>query len=327
MVLLSLCAYRQRKFPVLLHHIVLAPLVFALTQRRELSEATQASSAMVTAVIRRIRLAIVAVVILFVAVPSAWACAPLVVFIGGFDEKPSKGKGAREVWIEEMKRYRDTGKNIKTLFFSWDSECTYFFELWNRRFWNWECGTISEAISHHWNSTNKHTPIILVGYSYGGDTAYRLARWTVDHYRPLLVTLDPVGEYAWSEPTDRWVLGYPLWNYFNDSKITAKRDNDLPYTGGIWYNVYTRYDRGQIYDTYKLSDQADILRKLREGRRVNCDKIAWAGGYYGYQKQATENIRHDGGHCSVSRMFDQVREKIDDHIWNKCRWGRSPRNR
>ena len=117
MVLLSLCAYRQRKFPVLLHHIVLAPLVFALTQRRELSEATQASSAMVTAVIRRIRLAIVAVVILFVAVPSAWACAPLVVFIGGFDEKPSKGKGAREVWIEEMKRYRDTGKNIKTLFF------------------------------------------------------------------------------------------------------------------------------------------------------------------------------------------------------------------
>ena len=75
----------------------------------------------------------------------------------------------------------------------------------------------NKFILNHWRGTRKRTPVVLVGHSYGGDTAYDVAGNLPRAYKPTLVTLDPVG------------------------KIVLLYGRNIPKpTRGKWVNVYRR---------------------------------------------------------------------------------------
>ena len=157
---------------------------------------------------------------------------PIVVFFGGaFDSayKPMEGLAERFRSILEPKGW-------KVYYYSWDHESEAYHNI--DRYW--------------WSYSEGRTPIILIGHSWGGETAYKVARRLPEDYRPLLVTLDPVSRFGgglWLErPTkDVW---FHVWgsstvkNSFSRSELLAKAGDVIGHRWGdqpkadvsVWLN-------------------------------------------------------------------------------------------
>ena len=186
---------------------------------------------------------------------NALACEPLVVFYSGFS---SQLKG-NLLW-KLCQRYSKPGVTKHCV--SWQDDDTGF-------------------IKEHWRSTRNATPIVLVGHSYGGDTAYHVAAELPQGYAPTLITLDPVGEIAWDTLGIPFIIG-GSW-----------RDQRLPKpTPGKWVNIHRRASNSH----YWIGGQIQL-----SGQR-SCNSIANAGGVWGNQRNAT-SIAFDGDHCDVGDMF------------------------
>ena len=122
--------------------------------------------------------------------PCPGAAAPVVVFIGGFADALNRNV------VRLFCAYDATWERTQKLYFSYDEEVR----------------TISDAIVRRAGTGAERAPVVLVGHSYGGDAAYRLAdSLAADVDVRLLVTLDPVsGQWqgrAAPRPAgvDRWI--------------------------------------------------------------------------------------------------------------------------
>ena len=137
---------------------------------------------------------------------------------------------------------------------------------------------------------NRENPIILIGHSWGGDTAYEFVKKYIPfaakeyNYKPRisLVTLDAVGKLP--------------------------RDNRPGLESGNWLNVHLG-----------RSDPEGCGSSVLEwARRFNSRVYAW-------QKYATKNInaraelaQHALDHCSVNRMFALAQKFIEGEIQEEC---------
>lgn len=132
-------------------------------------------------------------------VALAQSCKPLIVFYNGFlNQDLDKLLGKRNFYSICNEYIPRQGVTKKCL--SWSKIGG---------------GYKTDFIVDHWDSTSKKTPVILIGYSYGGDTAYDIAESLPKSYNPTLITLDPVGKKG--------------------------LDSSLPKpTSGKWINIYTK---------------------------------------------------------------------------------------
>ena len=197
---------------------------------------------------------------------AAAACKPLIVFYSGFS---SKWLGKDKMLAEVCEEYERPGATI-------------WCQSWNAPAIDW--------IRRHWRSTPEPTPIVLIGHSYGGDTAYDVARSLSRSMKPTLITLDPVSEDAWS------TVGIPMLIGVN------WRDDEMPKpTHKKWINVYRKARNWNFW----------IGGSLQVGGPGACDDIARFGGMWGRQHNAT-SIRFDGTHCEARAMFNRVRSVVRD---------------
>ena len=249
-----------------------------------------------------IRLTIFVAVFYFSFAPLAWACSPLVVYIGGLSEwadKIMKPLYKRERNFYQSSKWREQGgSKVKTQYFEWGDFSGSNDEI------------IAETIVKHRKSARRagfRSPIVVVGYSYGGDTAYHaLEELSSSGIDPLLVTLDAVGERAWYSCAD--VLGFCFffdW-YIRDDKLEKP-------TAGRWLNVWTSNGTQGVRLGFDVLGAA-----ARLATKGACSFIADIGGIYGRQRRA-ENTKYSGDHCEVEGMFGLVKEKIDQHILSSCR--------
>ena len=144
-------------------------------------------------------------------VAPTWACTPLIIFVSGFSEK--KAKTMEPLYAEEAPKWNTRG--VETMDMEWGN----FFGSWWR-------DIVKEVKDHS-------GPVVLLGYSYGGDTAYLAAEEI--NTRIMLVTLDAVGELAYDECSDYlgWCFGYDEDGSSRDDGI------EKPNRRGPWINVFT----------------------------------------------------------------------------------------
>ena len=130
-------------------------------------------------------------------VALAESCKPLIVFYNGFfDQDSSKILGKRNFYTICNEYIPKKGATKKCL--SWSK---------------FDGGYETDFIVDHWHSTSSEKPIVLIGYSYGGDTAYDVAGSLPKEYSPTLITLDPVGkkglDSSLPKPTSgEWITMY-----------------------------------------------------------------------------------------------------------------------
>ena len=213
-----------------------------------------------------------ATVILTATEHPALACKPLVVFYGGASD--TKNKHTYNVYKGRKEKYKKKG--IDSLYFSHS-----------------QGKESKEAIRRHQSSARKETPVILIGHSWGGDTAYDVAKDLPDSYKTTLVTLDPVGGQAWDTWGIPWFFAYLVRNQLSKP------------LNGIWINVaQPAPDR-----------DFEIMRVLP----LSCDRIASMGGLWGYQGNATHSPKFEEGwdHCSVEKMFKAAEPLISPLL--ECR--------
>ena len=182
------------------------------------------------------------------------ACKPLVVFYGGFGSQTKENL----LW-EVCQEYSKPGVRKQCLAYSADG---------------------TDFIVDYWKSTPGETPIVLVGHSWGGDTAYTVAEQLPQNMAPTLITLDPVGGRAWT------TVGIP-----NVLAVSVRKDDLAKPTHGEWVNIHQAARRvdfdGSLLELVKLA---------------HCDGIADIGGLWGHQRNAN-SIEFAGGHCNIDRMF------------------------
>ena len=212
------------------------------------------------------------------------ACEPLVIFVGGFFD--SVNKKMKKVYDSEKEKL-DKYSNVSTTYFPWDKK-----------------SEIRSRVLRHQGTKKTTHPVVLIGYSYGGDTAYSVAKELPVNANLTLITLDPVGERAWWSIDDAWWIN-PLV-VLAPIKI-AKRDESLVKpTTGMWYNIYTPTKNWYVYDHQMQRFAAILSIKM-------CDPAAWVGGKYGNQLQA-ESIPVSGSHCDMIKLRTELRKILYDDI-------------
>ena len=194
----------------------------------------------------------------------ALACSPLVVFYAGFGSQ----KGGNLLW-KLCKGYKKHGARIRCL--------------------TWTDDEIDHIIDH-WNSTDEPTPVVLIGHSYGGDTAYKVADRLPKIIEPTLITLDPVGEDAWI------TIGIPVL-----VGISFREERFPKPTQGVWVNVHKR----------AADFTSWIGGSVQFGGPGSCESIADEGGLWGKQRNA-KSIPFEGSHCDVRKMFKLAEYAVDN---------------
>ena len=160
----------------------------------------------------------------------AESCKPLIVFYNGFlNQDLDKLLGKRNFYTT-CKEYNPP-KGIR-------KRC----QSWSKIGGGYE----TDFIKDHWNSTSSATPIILIGYSYGGDTAYDIAKSLPKNYEPTLITLDPVGkkglDSSLAKPTSgEWITVYT-------KKPWSLHRCDLIARAGVRYRKQSNADKNIIFD-------------------------------------------------------------------------------
>ena len=125
------------------------------------------------------------------------------------------------------------------------------------------------------------SPVVLMGHSYGGDTAYGAAEGWNRNIR-LLVTIDPVGGRA-----------YPPRLKFTEFKRHPKRPSNV----ASWINVF-------------IDPPGALQCILLLGYVWNWDNcIADTGAQWGHQENA-RNRKFEGNHADVDGMFRLVERDV-----------------
>ena len=224
---------------------------------------------------------IVAMIMSFGTVAPTWACTPLIVFVKGYGDSEETVKSMTRLYREESPRWHARG--AKTTLLEWGD------------WWGSNEEKVEYAVKMHKRRYGRGAPAVLVGYSYGGDTAYLAADglWDDDiegGIRVMLVTLDPVGDRA--EWTCSDFLGIDLC--FGGMEV---RDDSLKNpNGGPWIHVYSKSDTNS-----------------------GCDRAARSGGHYKNQTRATQSIYLPVGHCAVRAMYSKAKPYIENYIERECR--------
>jgi len=91
----------------------------------------------------------------------------------------------------------------------------------------------TDFIKEHRDSTSLKTSIILIGYSYGGDTAYDVAESLPSRYAPTLITLDPVGKQGFVSDLPKPTRGDWI-NVYTDPPWPPNRSDVIARTGVRW---------------------------------------------------------------------------------------------
>ncbi len=188
-------------------------------------------------------------------------------------------------WLAEQwsQQYNQEGWAIK--YYPWTDE------------FSWVQRSVADIRSHR-RSTKSNAPIILIGHSYGGDTAYQIAKMLPEKYKPTLITLDAVGSRA------AWGLGIP-WVF--DFRL---QDSRLPSpTQGVWINVRAKKSQYNVQLSISFGPQYVLEMRKRLG---DCDFVAHTGGPYGFQKNADTNlvVNSKFDHCDADKMLELVEGRV-----------------
>ena len=219
-------------------------------------------------------------------VAPTWACTPLIVFVKGLSDTDQR---MTALYNKVDSRWRGRGATTKLV--DWGHLLDSNEE------------EIEDAVIAHKRRHGDGAPAVIVGYSYGGDTAYLAADglWDDDieaGKRIMLVTLDAVGERSFYECSDffGWCLGL--------DRVFSWRDDELkkPH-GGPWINVFTENSSGS--GGWRMAS--------------GCDGVHRIGGLYGNQTKADKNYHVPGSHCAVETMYSWVWSDIEDYIERECR--------
>ena len=207
-------------------------------------------------------------------------CYPIIVTYEGFSGKKGSYTILKEAMNErKLKKCKDSDTN-------------------RVKFVDYQHGDKVTSISFLKNYHRSQFPveILLIGYSWGGDTAYEVAETLQkDGINTLLITIDPVSLKAW-----------PLGSHYKN----------IPNPTNRWLNVYALNPiEGSYYKDYNYP-------KALLGYS-SCDEIASLGGAWGRQFQATYNksigdsgYPHD--HCRVDDMLGKVLPDIKASIECGC---------
>ncbi len=190
-------------------------------------------------------------------------CEPLIVMYGGArDERTAIMKSFAQ-------RLKDVGDYKNLIYFHHDEQNS------------------SQAFIQAHLKAYPQSPIILIGHSWGGDTAYGVADdWgsQID----ILVTLDAVGGRA-----------YPGLN-FDEFRRHLKKPGNV----SKWINVW-------------IDPPGFIVCWLGLGHLWQSDNCAADfGATWGYQNGA-KNLEFKGNHADVEKMFTSVIDDIKSSL--KCR--------
>ncbi len=174
----------------------------------------------------------------------------------------------------------------------WDKD---FGDLHRAEYFTHRQGTDAVKSLIRYKKICQQSEIVLIGHSWGGNTAYDVAV-AMARFNPHLVTLDAVGIKS------KWYAGIPLlWG------LTIQ-DNKLKKPGlGVWLNVYTEV--ANYYWNAYISFPLGIVQIFRFKRLHWCDAIAFQGGPYGRQRYADPNgfkLSKIYNHCDVDVMISKM---------------------
>jgi pimeloyl-ACP methyl ester carboxylesterase len=195
----------------------------------------------------------------------------LIVFIGGFRDEATQT--VRKLTEQAKIEFADSIENNRLVI-------KYF--PWN------EADQITSFITDHVKG-NRESSIVLVGYSYGGDTAYSLAQRLGTRIR-LLVTLDPVGNSginykidcspAYPESTSRKSI-----EQINCEE--GRKQRTKPVNVSEWLNIWV------------------------SGGNARSDLVAQIGGAWNNQKFADANyFLSNVSHSQAYNMYSTVKDRI-----------------
>ena len=195
----------------------------------------------------------------------------LIIFFGGAGDS-SVSETVKTLASALQKRYRSSGLGSEKVFikyFPWDEEAA-------------STNAVREHLKGFPNSS-----IILVGHSYGGDTAFKVAdKLEKDIRIRLLVTLDPVGHYYGINSNIDCRPDYPSGS---GRKSEEERQCELqrsqrkkPASTDKWINVWAK--------------RASTLGDL----------VSSAGGRWNGQANADQDIPMDLAHGEASRMYSEA---------------------
>ena len=217
--------------------------------------------------IQRLKLLAGIIILSMAFIQHAYAtCEPLLVMYGGArDEKTEIMKG----FVQKLK---NSGDYENILYFHYDEQ-----------------NSSQAAIQTHLK-LYPQSPILLIGHSWGGDTAYGVAKdWGSEI--ELLVTIDAVGGRA-----------YPGWSFLNNF-TEFKRHLKKPDNVTKWVNVW-------------IDPPGFIACFFGIGAFFNNNCVADAGASWSHQRLA-ENIEFKGNHADVEKMFTSVVDEVKSAL--KCR--------
>ena len=189
----------------------------------------------------------------------------------------------------------------------------HHYEQYVVKYYTWNQATIAtnELIKMLEACPHKYSKIVLIGHSWGGETAYAVAE-ALDDHSVALVTLDPVGRRGWNTH-GLWPIAWLSAQHNRMPNPTTRR--------GIWVNVHAQSSGETDIGFFPLFlvGFVDFLYHAR------CDAIAWAGGPWGRQGKADQDYvlapaAFDDKsiiltHCHVGRMLSQS-------FRNTAAWGR-----
>jgi hypothetical protein len=196
---------------------------------------------------------------------------PLLIFYGGFrDENTQIVKNLKEK-IEKIYTQSPKMKYLVVEYYPWDK--------------------YTESINYIQNHLKNYpnSPIVLVGHSYGGDTAYVVAR-SLGAKVQLLVTLDPVGKSGIDNKKD-CSSEYPSSsNRRTQSQIEceqAKKQRSKPSNVVNWVNIWVT------------------------GAGTGSDVIAQVGEPWNKQQNADQDIPlANVPHSEAPKMYIEVNDRV-----------------
>ena len=198
--------------------------------------------------------------------PAATQCGPFVAFIGGLSDLKTK------LLLSQVNRWRTYNPKHFVKYYSWDEKEKIITEIMR------------------YGADCHHSEIVLIGHSYGGDTAYSVALRLAE-YKPHLVTLDAVGKRS------RYRIGI-----LGIRILTIQRKNLPRPSKGIWSDIST----AAANYNFKLNFSTPLGVKIVKSLSMDwCDFVAQLGAPYGYQRNADYGLQLQKkyNHCHVETML------------------------
>ncbi|MFN9548606.1 MAG: hypothetical protein ACK6AD_16350 [Cyanobacteriota bacterium] len=204
---------------------------------------------------------------------------PLIIFFGGAGDS-SVSETVKTLASALQKRYRSSGSGSEKVlikYFPWDGEAAS-----------------TNAIRVHLR-VFPNSSIILVGHSYGGDTAFKVAdKLEKDKRVKLLVTLDPVGHYYGINNNLDCRPDYPSDTGRKSEEERQcelqRRQRKKPASTDKWINVWAK------------------------GASTFGDLVSSAGGRWNRQANADQDIPMNLAHAEASKMYFKTESLVQEAL-------------